>query len=260
MAEMRQYVFSYQTMLTTDVPVLKHYLLSRCLPAENAFQHVLRLEILHEGFDSVSIGGDSFGTRLITAGALAPHRTLMWQSCGRVQQTRYEIPCLKEDPYIYTLPTAHTQADEAMRAAVCDLKGAPLTADLALRLNSRVHGMLAYEKGATAIATTAAEVFKLRRGVCQDFAHLMIALARSLGFAARYAAGLIAGDGETHAWVELLLDGIWRGFDPTHDKLIDFGYVKLSHGRDALDCQVCRGVFTGNAVQQTAVHVLVGEA
>lgn len=261
MAKKRSFVFSYQVMLTTGSPVSRHYLLLRCLPAEVGFQRVRSLCLTHHGFDYLSLGSDSFGTRVLTGGAFAPHRTLMWQSSGVVEQTPYEI--LGNDgaeSYVFALPTPHTLMDADMAAAVEELRGRKADLETALELNSQVHGMLQYESGSTTIATTAATAFHQGRGVCQDFAHLMLACARYLKFQARYAAGLIAGDGQTHAWVELLIDGRWLGFDPTHGLKIDFGYIKLCHGRDAMDCQVCRGVFTGNASQRSLVHVLVGEA
>ena len=118
---------------------------------------------------------------------------------------------------------------------------------------------IAYQPQATTIETTAAEVMQSRQGVCQDFAHLMIALCRRQGIPARYVNGFLVGEGETHAWVEIFDGYNWLGFDPTHNCRISNGYVKLAHGRDARDCSVSRGMYTGQASQQTTIHVTLHE-
>lgn len=107
--------------------------------------------------------------------------------------------------------------------------------------------------------TTAADAFASRMGVCQDYAHLMVALCRAAGFHARYVCGLMMGEGQTHAWVEVY-DGLcWYAFDPTNDTAVATGFIKIAHGRDALDCSVSRGVYTGISNQTTNVSVTVKE-
>ena len=108
-----------------------------------------------------------------------------------------------------------------------------------------VHRSLAYERFVTDNTTTAQQALLLGKGVCQDFAHLMIAACRSAGLPARYANGLVLGEGETHAWVEVWHDGVWLAYDPTHDCRVDWDYVKLAHGRDVDDCPTNRGRFYG---------------
>lgn len=118
---------------------------------------------------------------------------------------------------------------------------------------------MCYSPGSTQIDTTAIEVFQQRKGVCQDYAHILIAMCRACGIPARYVNGFMQGVGVTHAWVEVLVNGEWRGIDPTNNRLIEYGYIKLAHGRDAMDCRVNRGVFTGNATEQTEIRVIVEE-
>ena len=74
-----------------------------------------------------------------------------------------------------------------------------------------------------------------------------------------YVNGFLVGEGETHAWVEIFDGYNWLGFDPTHNCRISDGYVKLAHGRDARDCSVSRGMYTGQAQQQTTIHVTLHE-
>ena len=79
------------------------------------------------------------------------------------------------------------------------------------------------------------------------------------GIGARYVCGFMQGEGVTHAWVEVYCNGYWLALDPTHNRKIEYGYIKLAQGRDAADCPVNRGVFTGSAIQTTHVEVIVEE-
>jgi transglutaminase-like putative cysteine protease len=67
------------------------------------------------------------------------------------------------------------------------------------------------------------------------------------------------GEGYSHAWVEVAISNFWRGFDPTNDKIVDDGYIKISSGRDYRDCIVNRGFFYGNVTQNQSIKVVVSE-
>lgn len=113
-----------------------------------------------------------------------------------------------------------------------------------------VHASLTYTKGVTDVFTTASVAFRMGHGVCQDFAHLTIALARACGLGARYVSGHLLGDGATHAWVELLVRErperrTVLSFDPTHGCPTSLRYVTVAIGRDYDDVAPTSGVFTG---------------
>ncbi|MFM7322711.1 MAG: transglutaminase-like domain-containing protein, partial [Armatimonadota bacterium] len=138
-----------------------------------------------------------------------------------------------------------------------------------LALMSTIHGAFPFDPGATHVGTTLLEVMKLRRGVCQDFAHVMLGVCRLRGIPARYVSGyLYTGHGRhsgdvMHAWVECLvrgLDGrpIWRGFDPTNDLVAGRSYVKAFLGRDYGDVAPTRGVYSGSGIGAISVDVRVG--
>ena len=116
---------------------------------------------------------------------------------------------------------------------------------------------MTYRPGATTVRTTAEEALSEGMGVCQDYAHIMIALLRLLGIPARYAAGMMEGEGESHGWAEVNCRGYWYGFDPANNLLVNDRYIKISHGRDAGDCRICRGVFRNPTVQEQSVRVFV---
>ena len=123
----------------------------------------------------------------------------------------------------------------------------------------KLHQDLSYEKGVTTFQTTAEEAMKLKKGVCQDYAHILIALLRMMRIPARYVVGMMIGEGFSHAWVEMEADGRWYGLDPTNDVFVGENYIKISHGRDYNDCIVNKGVFTGMASQKQDISVIVCE-
>ena len=104
-------------------------------------------------------------------------------------------------------------------------------------LNKAAAGALHYVPGITGLSTTAGQALVLGSGVCQDYAHILLALARRSGFAARYCMGLVPGEGATHAWVEIALPDGWHGYDPTFSCEAGEDHVRFAVGRDAADCQ-----------------------
>jgi transglutaminase-like putative cysteine protease len=122
-------------------------------------------------------------------------------------------------------------------------------------LCERVHGSLVYEWGVTGVRTTAAEALAGGRGVCQDYAHIMLAACRISGLAARYVSGHLTGEGGSHAWVEVLKPhptrrDVWRaeGWDPTHNRRTHGGYLVVATGRDYLDVAPLSGTYEGSEV------------
>ncbi|MES1214091.1 MAG: transglutaminase family protein [Bacteroidota bacterium] len=123
-----------------------------------------------------------------------------------------------------------------------------------------------YIKGITTVETTISEILKLRSGVCQDFAHLMLEILRSLQIPSRYVSGYICpnkngmrGEGATHAWVEAWIPGFgWTGIDPTNNTWVSDHHVKLAVGRNFNDCSPIKGTFKGPAKQSLSVYVSIG--
>lgn len=123
-----------------------------------------------------------------------------------------------------------------------------------------------YIKGITTIETTVEEILEHRSGVCQDFAHVMLEMLRSLGIPSRYVSGYICpnkngmrGEGATHAWIEAWIPGNgWVGYDPTNNVWVTNHHVKLAVGRNFNDCSPVKGTFKGPARQSLSVYVSVG--
>lgn len=148
-------------------------------------------------------------------------------------------------------PSPLTQPDDALRAVAATLR-AETTGDCALaaRINAYVYAHFTYAHGVTGVRTTAAEAFALGRGVCQDYAHVMLALCRECGLPARYVSGHLLGEGGTHAWVEVLLrdpdaGGAWTAvpFDPTHGRVPGLNYLAIAIGRDYRDVAPTSGSY-----------------
>lgn len=124
-----------------------------------------------------------------------------------------------------------------------------------------VHATVTYTPGATMVDTPVEVVAAERRGVCQDLAHLSIALFRRAGVPARYVSGWLhdparGAPGESHAWVEVLIPGIgWHEIDPTHPEPITGRWVRVAVGRDYADVTPLRGTYQGDPTETMTVTV-----
>ena len=123
-----------------------------------------------------------------------------------------------------------------------------------------------YIKGITTVETTVDEILEHKSGVCQDFAHLMLQILRTLNIPCRYVSGYICpnqngmrGEGATHAWVDVYIPQFgWAGIDPTNNVWVTNQHVKLAVGRDFNDCTPAKGVFIGIAKQYLTAFVSLG--
>lgn len=172
------------------------------------------------------------------------------------------------DAYEYAFPSRYVPTEERYAAFAREsfAPGRPLL-DAARDLCRRIHRGFTYDPRATTLATPVAEVFAARRGVCQDFAHLMLAGLRSLGLASRYVSGYLAtvpaagrprlvGADATHAWVGVFCgDAGWVNLDPTNDQLPADRHVLLAWGRDYDDVSPLKGVILGGGQHTVAVSV-----
>jgi transglutaminase-like putative cysteine protease len=158
-------------------------------------------------------------------------------------------------------PTRRTVADEAI-ATVAHSLATRDRLETVERLCAYVHGAIRYEYGATSVGTTAAEALAGGRGVCQDSAHILIAMCRQLRIPARYVSGHLLGDGGTHAWAEVVVPhgDAARGvaFDPCNGRRAGAGYLTVAVGRDYGDVAPTYGIYTGGAVGRLTASKRVG--
>jgi transglutaminase-like putative cysteine protease len=136
----------------------------------------------------------------------------------------------------------------------------------AMRFCKYVYENFDYIKGVTTVETTLDEIWKIKAGVCQDFAHILMEMLRLVNIPARYVSGYICtskatmrGEGATHAWAEAYLPNYgWLGLDPTNNIIANENHVRLAVGRNFSDCSPVKGVYKGAAGHTLEVAVSVG--
>jgi transglutaminase-like putative cysteine protease len=122
---------------------------------------------------------------------------------------------------------------------------------LATQINQLAHNSLHYQEDVTHEETSAAQSLSLGAGVCQDFAHLFIALCRARNLPARYVSGYGAAAGRMHAWAEVFVDGAWYAFDPTRGEALDEHAIVVAIGRDFRDVRPLEGTFHASGQAQS---------
>lgn len=254
---MTELEFKFKTELVFSAPVTEHVFALHCLPIEDEVQTIQSFGVAVEPEAAVEQRRDGFGSWLVCGSCCAPHDKFAYFSHGiaRVDLSRRQP---QEPNPVLRCHTALTAPQAAVHELWQSLELSGKTPlEKAQILNIAAANALRYTSGVTNNATTAAEALALGQGVCQDYAHLLIALARLSGFAARYCMGLIPGEGATHAWAELCLPDGWRGFDPTHSCEAGEQYLRFAAGRDAADCRAEKGVFKGIAQQSMQVDMVL---
>jgi transglutaminase-like putative cysteine protease len=173
----------------------------------------------------------------------------------------------------FAFPSRYTEADDALEdwAREAFAPGRPVL-DAAQALMERIHAEFTYDGAATDAGTTAIEAFALKRGVCQDFAHVFLAACRALGLPARYVSGYLltrppegrprlVGADASHAWIAIWRPfGGWRDYDPTNDVCPGLEHVTCAWGRDYGDVGPVSGVVLGAGGHSLSVAVDVTEA
>ena len=163
------------------------------------------------------------------------------------------------------VPTETVAWDDELAAVAAEIVGAsPTPDDAAQAAAGWVHDKLEYRRGSTGVQTTAAEVLATGAGVCQDFAHLNLALLRAMGIPAWYVSGYLHPDenagvdepiiGESHAWVAAFTGAVCA-IDPTSLKPVSERHVRVAAGRDYHDVAPFRGIYAGRANQKLDVSV-----
>lgn len=204
------------------------------------------------------------------------HRTLVVTGTSTVESSDPSTPALElgwddlasdqvcDDFCEFLCDSSRVSADSEIKDAAADLRASRSPAEVIEATASWIHSTFEYQTGTTTVTTTASEVLQARRGVCQDFAHLGIALLRSLGVPARYVSGYLHPDpkaergrsyaGESHAWLEAWA-GAWQPLDPTTGAAVGERHVLVGRGRDYGDVAPLKGIYHGAAAESVNVEV-----
>ncbi len=276
----------YRCRFTYDALVRESQNELRACPASDEHQTTTRYRVQTAPSARVLSFTDWWGTRVDAFGVREPHLVLDVLAEATVE-TRPR-PLLSSDPRTEALddpvfrdtnidllgPSAHTAAGAAINEAAhrqADFAGRGVVSRV-LALHRFVGSHLSYVTGSTYVGVEIDEVFARGRGVCQDFAHLGVAMCRAVGIPARYVSGYLftvdesrAADPDddveavrvqTHAWFEAAIPGFgWLGLDPTNGLEVGQRHVKIGHGRDYDDVPPLRGLFAGRAGHQLDVVV-----
>ena len=257
-----------------------------CLePRDDRGQRLLRFEIESRPSGHLSREKDCFGNTRHVLDVQQAHRVLEITTRSTVEpapapslwsrpsgDTAWEAVRSARDSFAdwdFTRPSPMIRPSTALAAFAERHRIEPWNDPLEslMRLSVILHRRLSYIPGATSAESPVDHVLQTDRGVCQDFAHVMIAIARSWGIPARYVSGYLHATGQsgehvpgiaTHAWAECRLPELgWIGFDPTNRTLADRRHIRVAEGRDYRDVSPTRGIVHGGGEARLEVDVRV---
>jgi transglutaminase-like putative cysteine protease len=294
----RSYRIRHETRYRYAADVVHSHHLLHLVPRPAVYQECLEHEVTIEPAPARRVSEvDGFGNPMLRVEMAQPHRVLTVISQMQIEvHTRPAVRADTTQPWEevrdsfayhgawpsrdeleaarFRHESPHVRLKQAFTdfSAECFPAGQPILV-CAEALSTKLHEEITYAPGETSIATAATEVVETRRGVCQDFAHLMIACLRSRGLAARYVSGYLrtnapadagvadkklVGDAATHAWVSVWSPPFgWIEFDPTNGCFAGTDHVSVAWGRDFGDVSPLRGVILGGGRHQLSVTVLV---
>lgn len=264
-----------------DRPVKESVNEIKIYPFTESMLEVLHHEIDITGQPDILVVKDYWGNRTGMFNLISSHRELMIESKLIVRTLNSSLSPVNSKTGLDELKKEVTNnlsllelakpAEPELREEISSLvkefysAGMPV-AVIIEKCGNYIFNYFKYIRGITTVETTVKEILEHRSGVCQDFAHVMLEILRSLGIPSRYVSGYICpdkkgmrGEGATHAWVEAWIPGIgWAGNDPTNNVWVTGYHVKLAVGRHFNDCTPVKGTFKGPARQSLSVYVSVG--
>lgn len=257
--------FDYWMEILYTEPVTECHYTVKCLPQNTDMQKISELNIEIMPRHDYQENEDSFGNLMIYNNLYCEHNRFSFRVSGIAVTGLAEGDREKEGKFsgIYCCPHGLNKAGDEIKAyfheQMKNIGFDDSVYQIAIYLMKCLHRDFIYEKGITNVNTTAEEAWKYRHGVCQDYAHIFIALCHLAKIPARYVTGMMIGEGYSHAWVEVLADKVWYGLDPTNGCIVADNYIKIGIGRDANDCVINKGIITGGGLQNLAVSVRVGK-
>lgn len=261
---MQKLDFSYSMELVFSQAVSKHQFTLRMLPHSDGRQQVEKCDVKILPECALDYGEDAFGNLYVYGDIEHEHTCFEVVVQGEVNiiGNGDKVKDEGNDVVAFRYPSKFTRAGEKLKEYYAEhgMKAGENKLEFTNRLLHQLYRDMEYKPGVTNVQTLAEEAITIRQGVCQDYAQIMISLCRMADIPSRYVVGMMKGEGYSHAWAEVYIDGYWYGMDPTNDRTVDDTYIKISHGRDYQDCIVNRGVFRGTGQQIQNIKVVVSEA
>ncbi len=263
---MKQLNFLYSMQIQFDEPVTNHRFTLKCIPGTDERQQINNLHIDIHPKEFLSTNQDSFGNTYIYGYEPAEHDNFSIIVTGEAKTGLtaclpagevYKLGCFKYQ-------TEYTRPGECLKAfyasvnqqnnltALTNIEKAQIYMDY-------IYEEMTYQQGVTDINTTAEQAFSLKKGVCQDYSHILLSLCRMDQIPCRYVVGMLMGEGLSHGWVEIYDNRRWFALDPTNHLIVDDQHIKISNGRDFTDCTINQGLFTGKTTQTQHIRVNVSE-
>ena len=289
------YDIRHRTTFTyEDVVSVSHHVL-HLSPRRHPRQRALETAMLIDPSPAVdSQGSDYFGNPVHYLTVQEPHDQLVVEARSRIDvqplpasidlgaserwvETRESLAAAADDTMLqafqFVFDSPYSVADEDVRDyALQSFVGDRPVLEAAMDLTSRIYGEFEYRGGVSDVSTPVRDVFGMRKGVCQDFAHLEIACLRSLGLAARYVSGYLrtrppegkeklVGADASHAWLSVWCGSNgWVDFDPTNNVIPNVEHITIGWGRDYGDVSPINGFIVSGGAHQVAVAVDVNPA
>jgi transglutaminase-like putative cysteine protease len=277
------------TRFNYDQPIRESVMEVWMQPAKRLGQRLISFELELEPAAQLFSYADTFGNAVYHFDIPQPHERLtivarsgvetdeqapLPDSLDRGEWDRLRSSFVQGEHFDFLRPHGYAALTPALAAFVAEKKLAELKVLDPLRavreLSTAIYEAFAYEAGVTRADSPIDDVLKSRKGVCQDFAHVMIAICRDWGLPARYVSGYLFTDRKsgdrsdpdaTHAWVEVFLPSLrWVGFDPTNNIAAGQRHIACAVGRDYSDVPPTRGIYKGEAESELAVGVTVRKA
>ena len=276
---MPRFVIHHVTKYTYQEPVRDSANQIMLFPVKDENQEVQSQQLIITGNPFVEIFTDYYGNQAGTFMNLEPHTELKIDSTIAIVTRPVIFPAddiaIEEQwshlyqirhvvPYLDFLKQENFVAlDEVKKIADAGFYKSVSVYVAVQQLNTYVYQNFKYIQGITSVETTLDEIWKLRAGVCQDFAHILMVMLRLLGIPARYVSGYVCphdndlrGEGATHAWVDAYIPFYgWLGLDPTNNCIVNDRHVRLAIGRNFSDCSPVKGTYKGTAEQTLEVGV-----
>ncbi len=250
-------------------------------PLQDAFQEVLLHELSVTANPQVSVHKDYYGNDVGTFTLIEPHLTLTIDSSLEIQTHKRQGPVdsmaaaaqwsqlLNEDiffqfnEFLQTELFSNRPDVDVLFQQMIDFSLTPL--QITKRFCAYVFEQFTYVKGITTVDSTLEDIWQHKSGVCQDFAHMLLAFLRMAKIPSRYVSGYICphqngmrGEGATHAWVEVYIPEYgWLGVDPTNNCIVNDTHVRLAVGKHFSDCSPVKGTYRGGAEHHLHVSVMV---
>lgn len=278
---MPRFIIHHVTKYTYPEPVRDSANKIMLYPIKDGNQEVQSQRLAITGEPFVEVFMDYYGNEAGSFMNIAPHKELRIDSTIAVVTKpiifpQDEVPIEDQWNHLYQLKHVVPFIDFLKQENFAALPEVKKIADngfyksvsvyvAALQLTQYVYDNFQYIKGITSIETTIGEVWELKAGVCQDFAHILLVMLRILNIPARYVSGYVCphdnnlrGEGATHAWVEAYIPFYgWLGLDPTNNCIVNDLHVRLAIGRNFSDCSPVKGTYKGTAKQCLEVGVSV---